>query len=105
MMVESMESCCLREHYDQLIRGIQDPSSLTDTLFARGLISDTVRDEAHQIPSRAEKCRKLLSAVECKLVIEPDTFEVFVAILKEEPTLAILSDRLKAAYGEYAVLL
>ena len=69
------------------------------------LISDTVAEEVHQVPSRGDKCRKLLSAVRSKISIEPDAFEVFVTILKEEPTLAILSDRLKAAYGEYAFTL
>ena len=96
----------MRQCYDQLIRGIQDPSSLADTLFARGLISDTVAEEVHQVPTtRGDKCRKLLSAVRSKIAIESDAFEVFVAILNEEPTLAILSDRLKASYGEHAVLL
>ena len=105
MMAESTECRCLREHYDQLIRGIQDPSSLADTLFARGLISDTVAEEIHQVLTRGDKCRKLLSAVRSIIAIESDAFEVFVAILNEEPTLAILSNRLKASYGEHAVLL
>ena len=70
MMAESTECRSVRRCYDQLVRGIQDPSSLADTLFARELISDTVAEEVHQVPSRAEKCRKLLSAVRSKIAIQ-----------------------------------
>ena len=65
------------------------------------MIPLTVRDEVHQEPgTKAKKTRKLLSAVEGKIAIEPDTFDVFLIILKQEPTLQILADRLRASYGE-----
>ena len=99
--METLELRSLRDCYDKLIRGIEDPESLADELFSRKLINHASRDEVHQLTrTKEQKNRKLLSAVESSVAIEPDAFEAFVAILKEEPTLQILGDRLQATYGE-----
>lgn len=88
-----------RKCFSILADGISDPGRLALELYTRGWIGADLRTET-QKPEISErvKIEKLLSAVECRLVVSPTKFRKFLDILQQEPSLKHLAARLEKNY-------
>ena len=84
----------MRNHYSDLVGTIQDPAGLAASLYSRGIISLYVRDEIQQRGDLTTKSKNeiLLNAVEAQMAIDPAMFQVFMEVLKEEPSLRVLGE-------------
>ena len=74
---------------------IQDPAGLAGSLYSRGMITRSVRDEIQQrdlITKR--KNEVLINAVEAQVTADPSMFQVFMEVLKEEPSLSTIVERM-----------
>ena len=96
---ESAECRAFRKCFSILADGISDPGRLALELYTRGWIGADLRTET-QKPEISErvKIEKLLSAVECRLVVSPTKFRKFLDILQQEPSLKHLAARLEKNY-------
>ena len=95
----------LKKHYSDLVGTIQDPAGLAGSLYSRGIISQTVRDEIQQrdlITKR--KNEVLINAVEAQVTTDPSMFQVFMEVLKDEPSLSTIVERM-TSLGKYALCL
>ena len=54
--------------------------------------------------TREQKNTKLLAAVESQLHVSPDSFQVFLSVLKERPPLEGLCMRIEEAYRKLVLL-
>ena len=86
----------LRMHYSDLVGTIQDPAGLAGSLYSRGLISRSVRDEVQQRGDLITKRKNevLINAVEAQVTTNPSKFQVFMEVLKEEPSLSTIVERM-----------
>eukprot|EP00731_Ephydatia_muelleri_P004548 Em0002g724a len=85
----------LKKHYSDLVGTIQDPAGLAGSLYSRGIIARSVRDEIQQrdlITKR--KNEVLINAVEAQVTTDPSLFQVFMEVLKEEPSLSTIVERM-----------
>ena len=97
---ESPEYSTFREHYGRLYRGIQDPLSLAAQLFSKGIISSAVKEHMAILGvSRLEKNDALLSAVEKQIQLDPQTFQVFLSALNEDPSMQLLVESMQSKYS------
>ena len=86
----------LKKHYSDLVGTIQDPAGLAGSLYSSGMITRSVRDEIQQrdlITKR--KNEVLINAVEAQVTTDPSMFQVFMEVLKEEPSLSTIVERMK----------
>eukprot|EP00731_Ephydatia_muelleri_P004503 Em0002g679a len=85
----------LKNHYSDLVGTIQDPAGLASSLYSRGLISQTVRDEIQQRDLITKRKNEILiNAVEAQVTTDPSMFQVFMEVLKEEPSLSTIVERM-----------
>ena len=85
----------LKNHYSDLVGTIQDPAGLAGSLYSRGLISQTVRDEIQQRDLITKRKNEILiNAVEAQVTTDPSMFQVFMEVLKEEPSLSTIVERM-----------
>ena len=84
------------KHYSDLVCTIQDPAGLACSLYSRGIICQSVRDEVQQRGDLTTKKKNevLINAVEARVTTDPSTFQVFMEVLKEEPSLSIILKRM-----------
>ena len=95
----------LKKHYSDLVGTIQDPAGLAGSLYSRGIISRSVRDEIQQrdlITKR--KNEVLINAVEAQVTTDPSMFQVFMEVLKDEPSLSTIVERM-TSLSKYALCL
>ena len=92
-----------RDNYDALVDGIQSPAKLADKLFSRELITAEILDNVgDNTTKRLAANRELLAAVRRKLTLEPDIFDVFVAVIKAESVYEAIAQKLTESYEEYS---
>ncbi|KAL5505894.1 hypothetical protein EMCRGX_G007433 [Ephydatia muelleri] len=87
----------LSENYAELVRVIQDPANLAASLFARGIISDTVMDEIQSLFVSKQKMNiVLINAVESQLLVNPSAFEVLMEVMEGEVYLSPIVKKMRA---------
>lgn len=93
----------MKKHYRDLVCAIQDPAGLAGSLYSRGIISQSVRDEVQQRGDLITKRKNevLINAVEAQVTTDPSMFQVFMEVLKEEPSLSTIVERM-SGLGERA---
>ena len=74
----------------------KDPDRIALELYAKDVILRSTRDEVTMTTlTRLQKNTKLLAAVESQIHVSPDSFQVFLSVLKERPPLAELCQRIE----------
>ena len=86
----------LKKNYSDLVGTIQDPAGLAGSLYSRGMITRSVRDKVQERVdlTTTEKARVLINAVEAQVTTNPSMFQVFMEVLKEEPSLSTIVERM-----------
>ena len=86
----------LKKNYSDLVGTVQDPAGLAGSLYSRGILSRSVRDEIQQRGDLITKGKNevLINAVEAQVTTDPSMFQVFMEVLKEEPSLSTIVDRM-----------
>ena len=90
-----------RKHSADLLTVIQDPEVLAWELYAQNIISSSVRDAANNTMHR--KCKRtsdLLAAVDSRISVDPETFDVFLSVLAKQPSMSDLCERTKNVYSK-----
>ena len=90
-----------RDNYDILVCGIQSPAELADRLFSKRMITTEIREKVASHMHKRDRTRELLAAVERKLISEPASFNVFVAVINEEPAYEVIAKKLTDSYEEH----
>ena len=82
----------LKKHYSDLVGTIQDPAGLAGSLYSKGMITRSVRDEIQQRGDLITKRKNevLINAVEAQVTTDPSMFQVFMEVLKEERSLSTI---------------
>ena len=94
---ETPEYRTFREHYDRLYHAIQDPLSLATQLFSQGIIAPAVREQMSLLGlHRLEKNNVVLSAVEMQIQTDASVLQVFLATLKEDPSMQSLVESMQS---------
>ena len=96
----SPESQTIQEHFPTLISAIASPDTVADHLFAKSIITSAVHENVTSSAYRLEKNRKLMSALLSHMVVTPQSFQVFLAILKKQQVYEDLIKILQSTYGE-----
>ena len=93
----------MKKHYSDLVCTIQDPASLAGSLYSRRIICQSVRDKVQERVdlTTKEKATLLINAVEAQVTTDPSMFQVFMEVLKKEPSLSTIVERM-SALGECA---
>ena len=93
----------MKKHYSDLVGTIQDPAGLAGSLYSKGIISQSVRDKVQERVdlTTKEKATLLINAVEAHVTTDPTMFQVFLEVLKEEPYLSTIVERMRV-FGECA---
>ncbi len=101
-----VSTACLgafRHHSSDLITVVQNPEVLAWQLYSHGVVSNTVVDEVC-LPNLAPVYRKarLLTAVRDQIVVDSASFGSLLLVLKMQPYLASIAQRLEQTYlGEW----
>lgn len=94
---ETPECRIFREHYDKLVKSIQDPLSLATQLFSECAIISVVKEKMSAPDlSTLEKNSALLSAVEKQIQLDPETIHVFLSALNKDPTMQLLVESMRS---------
>eukprot|EP00731_Ephydatia_muelleri_P004527 Em0002g703a len=95
---ECHELVVLKKHYSDLVGTIQDPAGLACSLYSREMICQSVRDEIQQKDLTTKvKARVIINAVEAQVTTDPSKFQVFMEVLKEEPSLSTIVERMSVS--------
>ncbi|KAL5506162.1 hypothetical protein EMCRGX_G007749 [Ephydatia muelleri] len=94
-----MPHTVLKKLYSDLVGTIQDPAGLAGSLYSRGIICQSVRDKVQERVDLTikEKARVLINAVEAQVTTDPSMFQVFMEVLKEEPSLSTIVERMSVS--------
>ena len=78
---------------------IQDPAGLAGSLYSKGMITRSVRDKVQERVDLTikKKARVLINAVEAQVTTDPSMFQVFMEVLKEEPSLSTIVERMSVS--------
>jgi len=100
---ETPEAKAFREHYATLAKAIQNPDTLVNELFAKGILSREVLEELQTSSlSTPKKNGRIVQCVYNYLVfIDPSKLQVFIDILRQESYSSQLSEKLIASYDFY----
>ena len=95
----SIESDAFKEVYGDVFDIISDPTRLAWKLSGKNLITKADRDKAlmETVPVD-QRVSILMRAIEVQISQRPDTFSVFMSILRDEESLALLYSKLKDAF-------
>ena len=90
-----------RKHSADLLTAIRDPEVLALELFSKNVVTSTVVEFANnRTHERDERTTKLLMAVGSQIAVDPGTFDVFLSVLANRPSMSVLCGRMKEAYGK-----
>ena len=89
----------MKKHYSDLVGTIQNPADLAGSLYSRDIITRSVRDEIQQRGDLITKRKNevLINAVEAQVTTDPSLFQVFMEVLKEEPSLSTIVERMSVS--------
>ena len=89
-----LKKCC-----SELVGTVQDPAGLAGSLYSRDIITRSVRDEIQQRGDLITKRKNevLINAVEAQVTTDPSMFQVFMEVLKEEPSLSTIVERMSVS--------
>ena len=89
-----------RQHFYDLETAITPPGNLISRLYAAGLITKGVRDEAYDESRTQRCCYCLLTAVESKISINEAAFDTFLSVLSQDAAMEELCTILRETKGE-----
>ncbi len=95
----SPKSAIFRENFDYLVNSVQmDLNRIARKAYAKGLIGgDTFDSVRNQTKNGSDRASELVSAVQRRIEVNEETFDVFIAILREEPVVSEVADSLEQA--------
>ncbi len=95
----SPKSAIFRENFDYLVNSVQmDLNRIARRAYAKGLIGgDTFDSVRNQTKNGSDRASELISAVQRRIEVSEETFDVFIAILREEPVVSGVADSLEQA--------
>ena len=96
----SPECQTIQEHTATLIATITSPDPIADHLFSKNIITMDVYESVTSCTSRADKNRKLIFALLNHMKVSPQSFQVFLAALKNQQAYGELIKILQSTYGE-----
>ena len=81
---------------------LQDPEQLACDLYAEGVVPEKAVDDVNVIGiADKQKRMKLLSFVKDNIAVEPTRLHKLVQILKKQPPMVEVAERLEETYREY----
>ena len=90
-----------RKHSADLLMVIQDPEVLAWELYAQNVISPSVRDAVNNVMhERGKRTSDLLTAVDSRIVVDAEAFDVFLSVLTKRPSMSDLCERMKNVYSK-----
>ena len=92
-ILECISDDLLRQNYSDLLVAIQDPAGLAGSLYSRGIICQSVRDEIQQRGDLTTKGKATL-LINAQVTTNPSMFQVFLEVLKKEPSLSTIVERM-----------
>ena len=99
---ESMAASeALRQLCADLVRVLQEPELLACELYAEGIVPRSALEEVNVVGiTTTQKRMKLLSFVMDQVAVDPDKFHKFVDVLKKQPPIVEVAERLERTYCE-----
>ena len=92
----------LRRLYGDLVRMLQDPEQLACDLYAEGVVPEKAVDDVNVIGIADKQKRiKLLSFVKDNIAVDPTRLHKFILVLKKQPPMVEVANRLEETYREY----
>ena len=89
----------LRQLFADLVRVLQDPELLACDLYAEGVVLENALEEVNVVGITAtQKRMKLLSLVKDQIAVYPAKFNEFVHVLKKQPPMVEIAERLERKY-------
>ena len=96
----------LRQLLADLVRVLQDPELLACDLYAEGVVLENALEEVNVVGITAtQKRMKLLSLVKDQIAVYPAKFDEFVHVLKKQPPMVEMAERLERKYCKYFLVL
>ena len=95
-----VECTAFQNTFDVLVIGITDPSTLALKLYTKKMITQNQLAEVLRGGVANSVNTQLMLAVQRKIEVDSEHFNVFCDILLQEPSFEHLAKRLKAAYGK-----
>ena len=90
-----------RKYSADLLTTIQDPEVLAWELYAQNVISPSVRDAVNNVMhERGKRTSDLLAAVDSRIVVDAEAFDVFLSALAKRPSISDLCERMKNVYSK-----
>ena len=97
---KSAEYRSFKRHYADLFNGIQNPVSLSASLYAVDLLSRDTKRRINELPLTEQKVSELLDAVETAIRVNPVNFHEFLGVLGKDSSMKYLCDKLRSVCGE-----
>ena len=97
------EKTVVRRHFAKLTQAIQDPLHLAHELYQEGILAQSLIGQIRGMNDRTHKNSVLMEAVHDQ-VTTPTRFHQFLAILKEEESLASIAMSMQSLYGKLNTL-
>ena len=89
------------KHSAVLLAAIQDPEVLVWELYSKSVVSFAVVEFTNNmLREKGTRTSKLLMAVESKIKVDPEVFNVFLSVLAKQSSMSDLCRQMKDAYGE-----
>ena len=98
----SEESEAFRKCSADLLRKMQDPELLAWELHSSNVVSKKQVDKVSKVGlSAVQRKTRLVSMVEDQIVVDPAKFKILLKVLRKQPPLEDIVDKLKATYRSH----
>ena len=97
---ESVEYRSFKSHYADLFNGIQNPVSLSASLYAVDLQSRDTKKKINDFQITEDKVSELLDATETAIRLDPQNFHKFVKEMGKDSSMQHLCGKLRSTCGE-----
>lgn len=94
-MADSPEFKAFQEVYVTMKNAL-DPASVAPSAFSRDLLTSNEKAAAtNKMHTEGERMEELLKAIERRIIADPQTFQTFVDVLRDEPAFANVLEKLQ----------
>ena len=77
------------------------PKFWRSELYAQNIISPSVRDAVNNVMhERGKRTSDLLAAVDSRIAVDPEAFDVFLSALTKRPSMSDFCERIKNVYSK-----
>ena len=97
---KSAEYRSFKSHYADLFNGIQNPVSLSASLYAVDLLPRDTKRRINELALTEQKVSELLDAMETAIRLDPMNFHKFVKAMEKDSSMQHLCDKLRFTCGE-----